>query len=165
MNRTISAVRNWFRLSPAGRGQFPAPVPILLASQRDDDYRTLQSFLHGTKWSVERALSWNEVSSFCERHLNPVVLVDRCFQGADWQSTVASILDPAARRCVILLSDVSDPYLWNELVRHGGFDVLARPFECPEVLRILAFAQRHSTADWPSLHAPRQHQRLAGKSR
>jgi FixJ family two-component response regulator len=165
MNKTISAVRNWLRLSPAGREQSPAPVPILLASGRDDDYQTLQSFLHGTKWRVERALSWNEVPSLCECHLNPVVLVDRYFQGADWQSTVASLLDPAARRCVILLSDVSDPYLWNELVQQGGFDVLARPFECPEVLRILAFAQRHSTGNWPSLHVPRQHLRLAGRSK
>jgi PleD family two-component response regulator len=161
MKRVISEVRSWFRSSSRGRDQVPALIPVLLASGREDDYQTLQALLQDTKWSVERALSWNEVSHFCEGAVSPVVLVDRHFQGAHWQSTVASILDPAASTCVILISDVSDPYLWNELVQQGGFDVLARPFERSELLQTLAFAHRHSTADWPSLHLPRQHRRLA----
>jgi FixJ family two-component response regulator len=156
MNRAISTIRNWFRLSLQGRDQVPVLLPVLLASERHDDYQVLQALLHDTKWSVARALSWNEVSRFCESAAHPVVLVDRHFQGSNWQSTVSSLLDPAANRCVILLSDVSDPYLWNELVQQGGFDVLARPFERHEVLRALAFAQRHSTTGWPSLHVPRQ---------
>ncbi len=154
MSKAISAVRNWFRPSPMGRDHAPALMPVLLASGRDDDYQTLKAFLHDTKWSVVQALSSDELSSFCECTVNPVVLVDRHFQGSDWQSTVASIRDPASSRCVILLSDVSDPYLWNGLVHQGGFDILTRPFERREVLRILAFAQRHRTADWPPLHLP-----------
>jgi DNA-binding NtrC family response regulator len=161
MKRVISAVRSWFCSSPRGCDQVPALKPVLLASGRDEDYQTLQALLQDTKWSVARALSWDEVSWFCEGAVNPVVLVDRNFQGAHWQSTVASILGPDASTCVILVSDVSDPYLWNELVQQGGFDVLARPFERPELLRTLAFAQRHSTADWPSLPLPRQHRPFA----
>jgi DNA-binding NtrC family response regulator len=157
MKRVISAVRSWFRSSPDVCDRVPALKPVLLASGRDEDYQTLQALLKDTKWSVARALSRNDASRFCEGAVNPVVLVDRHFQGAHWQSTVASILGPDASTCVILISDVSDPYLWNELVQQGGFDVLARPFERPELLRTLAFAQRHSTADWPSLPLPRQH--------
>ena len=163
MNRVISAVRNWFRPvargngipsrgAPVCRGQATALMPVLLASERDDDYQRLQALLQDTKWSVERALSWGEVSSFCGRVVSPVVLVDRHFQGSNWRSTVSSLLNPAASRCLILLSDVSDSYLWNELVQHGGFDVLARPFERSEVLRTLAFAQKHCEAGWPRLH-------------
>jgi DNA-binding NtrC family response regulator len=137
--------------------------PVLLASERDNDFQTLQAFLQDTKLSVVLALSWGEVASFCGNVVNPVVLVDRHFQGSNWRSTVSSLLNPAANRSLILISDVSDPYLWKELVQHGGFDVLARPFERSEVLRILTFAQKHSEADWPPLHLPQKNASPRGK--
>ena len=170
MNRFISAVREWFgsigRASqlpspgaPVGRGQAPTVIPILLASERDDDYRTLQALLQNTKWTLERPLSWGEVSDFCDRVVNPVVLVDRHYQGSDWRFTISSILNNKESCCLILLSDVSDPYLWDELVQQGGFDVLARPFEKVSVHRTLAFAHRHFEAGWPPLHPPQENGR------
>ena len=177
MNRVISAVRDCLRSIVRGNG-FPSPGtpiggrqdsslrPVLLASERDDDYQTLQALLQDTKWSVVRALSLGEVCGFCDCSVSPVILVDRHFQGSNWRSTVSSLLNPAASRCLILLSDVSDSYLWNELVQHGGFDVIARPFERSEVLRTLAFAQRHYESGWPSLHPPRKHRAWsAGRSK
>jgi AmiR/NasT family two-component response regulator len=170
MNRAISTVRNWFRSvargtgvpsrgAPVCRGQATALMPVLLASERDDDYQTLRALLQDTKWSVVRALTWAEVSSFCGRVASPVVLVDRHFQGSDWRFTLASLLNTTANCCLILLSDVSDPYLWNELVEYGGFDVVARPFEQAEVHRTLAFAQKHFEAGWPPLHSPHENGR------
>jgi hypothetical protein len=63
-------------------------MPVLLASERDDDYHVLERILQDTKWRVVRALSWGEVSSFCGRAVSPVVLVDRHFQDSDWRFTV-----------------------------------------------------------------------------
>ena len=152
--RALSVFRRWFgSVAPASVGG--APIPVLLASERDDDYQTLQALLHNTKWSVERATSWSDVSGFCHRVANQVVLLDRHFQGSDWRRSVSSLPNPAANRSLILLSDVSDPYLWNELVQHGGFDVLTRPFESSALFRTLAFAQRHCQAGWPPLQLPR----------
>ena len=59
------------------RRQATALMPVLLASERNGDYQTLNALRHDTKWSVARALSWGEVSSFCGRVASPVVLVDR----------------------------------------------------------------------------------------
>jgi FixJ family two-component response regulator len=132
----------------------PRLTRVLLASERDDDYRQLKTLLQDTKWSVARALSWSEVSSICNCLTYPVILVDRRFQASDWRFTVSSLLNLTANRCLILLSDVSDPYMWNELVQYGGFDVLTRPFERSEVMRTLAFAQKHFEGHWPNLHSP-----------
>ena len=165
MNRVISAVRNCFRLQGHGlpfRGisasvrQTSGLKPALLASEREDDHRTLQVFLQDTKWSLMRASSWGEIPSFCGSLVSPVVLVDRQFQGSDWRTTFSSLFNPAANRCLILLSDISDPYLWNELVRHGGFDILVRPFDRSEVLRTLAFAHKHCETGWPALQMPQE---------
>jgi len=171
MNRVVSAIRNWFRSvargngapslgDPVCRGQATAMMPVLLASERDDDYQRLQTILQGTKWNVVRALSWGEVAGFCGRVVSPVVLVDRHFQGSDWRFTLSSLPNTTtASCCLILLSDVSDPYLWNELVQHGGFDVLTRPFELAEVHRTLSFARKHFEAGWPPLHSPQENGR------
>ena len=155
MVRVLSVFRRWFgSVAPVSGGR--VQTPVLLASERDDDYQNLQALLHNTKWSVERAISWSDVSSFCNRVVNQVVLLDRHFQGSDWRRSLSSLPNPAANRCLILLSDVSDPYLWNELVQHGGFDVLARPFESSALFRTLVFAQRHCEAGWPPLHLPQE---------
>jgi AmiR/NasT family two-component response regulator len=69
----------------------------------------------------------------------------------NWRTTIASFLDPAAAQSLILLSDVSDPYLLAELVHHGGFDVLSRPFQREEVLGTLTFAYKHAQAHWPEV--------------
>ena len=167
MNRAISTVRSWFRSvapgngvpcrgAPVCRGQATTSMPVVLASERNDDYMTLHALLQDTKWSVTQALSWGEVSRFCGRVVSPVVLVDRHFQGPDWRFTFSSLLNTTANCCLILLSDVSDPYLWNELVQHGGYDVLARPFEKASVYRTLTFAQKHFEAGWPPLHPPQE---------
>jgi FixJ family two-component response regulator len=51
---------------------------------------------------------------------------------------------------VILLSSVSDPYLWDEVAKRGGFDVLTRPFQRKAVLSMLVFAHPHCRTSWPA---------------
>jgi FixJ family two-component response regulator len=163
MNGIFSAVRHWLRsvvgektaaLGPRiERSQGLALRPVLLASERDDDHHALQTILHNTRWTLARASSWADAADFCARPGKPVILVDRYFRGSDWRFTVSSLVNLEADSCLILLSDVSDQYLWNEVVQHGGFDVLARPFEHSVVLRTLAFAQKHREGVWPPLRS------------
>ena len=163
MNRVVSVVRNYFRSAPRtglrslGTSPERRPVsgliPVLLASEREDDHRDLQILLQNTKWSVVRASSLVEVSRFRGCSVSPVILVDSQFQSSDWRTTVASLLDSPTTQCIILLSDISDPYLWRELVQHGGFDILARPLDRHEVLQMFAFAHKHCGCDWPALHS------------
>jgi hypothetical protein len=72
MIRVFSLFRQWFRSMvrvnglpppgiPVGRGQAAAVMPVLLASERDNDYQNLQALLHNTKWTVGRAISWSDV--------------------------------------------------------------------------------------------------------
>src|SRR5258707_8208584 len=106
MIRVLSVFRRWFdsvvRVS-GGRGQAAALMPVLLASERDDDYQNLRALLHNTKWSVERAISWSDVSSFCDRVVNQVVLLDRHFQGSDWRWAGFSLPHPPPERGVVFL--------------------------------------------------------------
>jgi DNA-binding NtrC family response regulator len=71
---------------------------------------------------------------------SPVILYDRDWPNAEWRTTVQALASSPQRSCVILASWVADDYLWQELVRSGGYDLLAKPFRADDVARSLKLA-------------------------
>lgn len=146
MRNVVSAVRDRFqnarRTSPA--------IPVPLGSNRDDDCLALQALLQGTRWMPIQAANWSDMVKLARQVDAPVVLCDHDLPGVEWPKGVPQLVSASNTPCLILLSDVSDPYLWDELVRHGGFDVLTRPFQREQVLAMLDFAYTHWRTRWPS---------------
>jgi FixJ family two-component response regulator len=125
-------------------------IPVLLGSGRDDDCLTLQALFQGTQWTPIRAGNWSDMFKLVRQVDAPVVLCDRDLPGLEWQKGIPRLVSASSTPCLILLSDVSDPYLWDELVQHGGFDLLTRPFQREGVLAMLDFAYTHWKTRWPS---------------
>jgi hypothetical protein len=123
-------------------------VPVVFASERHREVGLIQGLLSGSKWGLVRASSWTEVRAYCTGAANLLVLLDEQFQDSSWRAEIQSLPNHPA---VILISDVSDPYLWTEFVRSGGFETLARPIGREELLRVLSFARRHIVTEWPQL--------------
>ena len=71
---------------------------------------------------------------------SPVILYDRDWPNAEWRTTVQALASSPQRSCVILACWVADDYLWQELVRSGGYDLLAKPFRADDVARCLKLA-------------------------
>jgi len=122
------------------------PIPLVLASARPDDLRELARFLKGTRWVLHHAASYAEAVRALGATLAPVLLCDRDLPGPPWQEAVRGLSAELGRGCVILVSEVSDPYLWDEVIHCGGFDVLARPLREREVAALLDFAYVHTRA-------------------
>ena len=70
----------------------------------------------------------------------PVIFYDRDWPNAEWRTTVHTFASHPHRPCVILASRVVDDYLWQELVRRGGHDVLAKPLRIEDVTRAIKLA-------------------------
>ena len=83
-----------------------------------------------------RVGAWDEMTRF----RSPVILYDRDWPNAEWRSTVYSFANSPQRPCVILTSRVADEYLWQELIRWGGHDLLAKPLRREDVSRALKLA-------------------------
>jgi hypothetical protein len=54
--------------------------------------------------------------------------------------TVEDLASSPHRACVILVSGVLDAYLWDEVVRTGGYDVLYKPLREDDVVRSVRLA-------------------------
>jgi DNA-binding NtrC family response regulator len=128
----------------------PTPASVILASARGDDRVALREALEGTPFALETTLDLSATAAALAQASVPIVLYDRDLPGPGWQEAFEQLASVRKRMALILLSNVSDPYLSDEVAEHRGFDVLTRPFQRQEVLSLLLFARTHCTVLWPS---------------
>jgi DNA-binding NtrC family response regulator len=81
-----------------------------------------------------------------ERLSAPAALVDRNWPGSDWRIVVEELSSSPVRPCVILISGVLDERLWAEVVGHGGYEVLAKPLQAEQAIRVIKLALSYQQA-------------------
>lgn len=136
------------------RNNSPSPGPISVAGLVMDerDRETLSNLKGHSQWQVRLEdpcePSWTALSQLG----SPIILWDRDLPCGDWRDSVHQLSALPHRPCVLLLSRVIDDYLWNEVVRCGGYDVLSKPLREVEVARAvrLAWSYWASTVATPS---------------
>jgi len=114
-----------------------------------EDRQALTSIADQESLQVHFAESRVEAWDAMTRLDSPVILYDRDWPGAEWRSTVQTFASSPQRSCVILASCVADDYLWQELIRYGGYDLLAKPFQTGDLRRALTLALSY----WKSARA------------
>lgn len=147
----------------ASRLQTPSMKPVLLASERENDHRSLQVLLQDTEWNPTRVLSWGEISSCCGCMVSPVVLVDRQFQGSNWRATVSSLFNPGEP-----LSDFTfgrlRPVPMERIGPARRFRHSHPAFRPLRSARTLALAYQHCVIDWPALQLSKKTLASSGRS-
>ncbi len=91
-------------------------------------------------WRLAIARSSSEAVQLLRQRPFPIVLCDRDLPGEDWRAVVSTIAAMPAVASVLLASPVVDEYLWAEVIKHGGYDVVAKPFEAEQLQRTVTFA-------------------------
>lgn len=124
------------------RGRMPLPfrltVVALLADARDR--HVLANAFDQEPLDVRFAESCEEAVSIADQLTAPVVLLDRDWPGTEWKAAVERLASSPHHACVILVSGVSDVYLWQELTQRGGYDVLPKPLQADKVARVVKLA-------------------------
>jgi len=117
----------------------------------DTDRRELTGICSRKGWNLLFVGTLEEARTVLEKVRAPVVLCDRDLPGCGWRATMEGLASSPHRACIILVSAVVDSYLWNEVVRTGGFDVLSKPFREDDVARAVRLAWSYwNTAAKPS---------------
>jgi FixJ family two-component response regulator len=109
-------------------------IPLHLVTSRSEDAAELNEILAGTSWELAQEAA-------------QIVLLDH---DPDWRESMKRLIHSHRNACVVLLSNVTDQYLWEEVVQQGGFDILTRPFHKEQVLSTLLFAHAHCRTPWPT---------------
>lgn len=59
---------------------------------------------------------------------------------SSWKSLLAALDQLPDRPLLVVTSRLADEHLWAEVLNLGGYDVLMKPFDPQEVVRVISLA-------------------------
>lgn len=140
MTRMWRIVHSLFAGVVRSRTPRPFRLTVVALVVNEQDRSVLAKAFDLEPWDVRFAESCEEAWSIANQLAAPVVLLDRDWPGTEWKVAVERLGSLPHHACVILLSGVSDAYLWQELTRRGGYDVLSKPLQADKAARVVKLA-------------------------
>jgi DNA-binding response OmpR family regulator len=116
---------------------------ILFVGIAQRDGLSLDKIFLDSNWQSHGAGNCQEALEFLDQHHVPVVLAEPELSDGSWRELLNGMARLSAPPNLIVSSRLADDRLWAEVLNLGGYDVLVRPFEAEEVLRV-TFAARHN---------------------
>ena len=132
--------RQTARDSAAGTALAAEPVKLVAITEKPDDSAVLQQIAVGYRWRISIVGSSDAAVASLNEQPTPLVICDRDLANEDWRDVLAKIAALPQAVCVLLASRVVDDYLWRQVIRHHGYDVVSKPFQPEELRRAVAFA-------------------------
>ena len=115
-------------------------VTVLAISPYDEDHAVLRNIFSHSNWKLRSALTWHEAQASLAAHPAHVVVCEACLSDAEWRDVLAGIESTPGRPLLVVTSRLADERLWAEVLNLGGYDVLMKPFDQTEVVRVLSLA-------------------------
>jgi len=115
---------------------------ILSVSPIEDDHNCLERIFSQLRWTLHKALTLSYAIAFLAENHAPVVICECDLAPGTWKDLLDWAMVLPQPPCVIVTSRLADDYLWAEALNVGAYDVLAKPFERAEVIRIVSLASR-----------------------
>ncbi len=123
---------------------------LLLISPHESDHCAFAAIFAATPWTLHFAYTWEEAQECLEENSVAVVVCDSELPDGNWRSVLKGLVHVSCAPLLIVASRLADERLWAEVLNHGAYDVILKPFE-PAETRFAA-----GTACWKWQH---QHSR------
>ena len=137
--------------SPGIETTSPRNASVLSVSPNDEDCVSLRRIFRESDWTAYTNSTWTLTasttlaSSFSVLRESPIpIVLCECdmFPGT-WREMLAHISLFPDPPLLIVTSRLADERLWAEALNLGAYDVLAKPFDATEVVRIVSLAWLH----------------------
>lgn len=112
------------------------PPEMLAIMKSSQDQAALENFATSNGWDLTMLDTLPEASALSAKPNTGVIILDRDLTENDWRPAVHSLAQHRPAPCIILASSVLDEYLFDEIVKQGGFDIVAKPIRPDELRRI-----------------------------
>jgi FixJ family two-component response regulator len=116
---------------------------VLAVSACPEDWASLQLVFEEKAWRLHCVHSLAEAVAFVRKHPAVVIVSDPAFSGGDWKQLLAHLIDEGHPSALVVVSRLADERLWSEVLHFGGYDVLQKPFDKEEVIRVIQLAWQH----------------------
>ena len=118
-------------------------VTVLAIDQTRDELAPLHGLFSQSNWKLHEAYSCKAALACLRRTRIPVVLSERDLPDGNWKDLHYQLLELPEIPLLIVASRFADESLWAEVLNLGAYDVLAKPFDRTELVRVVASAWLH----------------------
>jgi len=127
-----------------------APLEAVLFVSPDEKGRASLERIVRSQWTVVARATVDSALSVLREIPIPIVICDAQIAPLAWREMLDHIWLLPDPPLLIVTSRLADERLWAEAVNLGAWDVLAKPFDAEEVIRIVSVARQH----WRDRHNP-----------
>jgi DNA-binding response OmpR family regulator len=134
---------------------------VLIATPFQEDYQALCRILDASpecRWLVRFAPTCQEAWLVLHQEQVDAVIAECEFpDGLGWKELLEEVQNMGGFPPLIVASRVADERLWAEVLNHGVYDLLIKPFDGEETRRVLAMAMRqaqHARHAWERRDRP-----------
>jgi len=127
---------------------------VLSVSSNDEDCASLERIFK-SGWTVIASATVASALAVLRETPIPIVMCDCDVSSGTWGEMLDHISLLPDPPLLIVTSRLADERLWAEALNLGAWDVLAKPFDAKEVMRIAGIARQH----WQDRQGVRTEQR------
>ena len=128
-------------------------VSVLCVDPGVEDHAALEEIFESSPWSVCPDSTWKLQSSHSltgawralHTHHFSLVLCEGELKPGTWRELLDLVTRLPEPPFLIVTSRTADERLWAEALNLGAYDVLAKPFDRTEVMRVVSMAWMHWT--------------------
>ncbi len=117
-------------------------VSVLAVSDRQDEIVFLEHVFSHSKWHLRKAATCREAISLLQTQELPIVVCSCQMPDGSWKDLLAAAAGRPHTPHLIVIAPHADDQLWSEVLDLGGYDLLAKPLETGEVVRVISLAWR-----------------------
>lgn len=115
-------------------------VTVLSVSGSEADNRSLGHLFRHTKWTLLQSRSCSEAIGLLKQNPVPVVICDVSLPDGNWKDVLSGAAQLPHPPLFIVTSRLADDRLWAEVMDSGGYDVLEKPLNQSELVRVVSLA-------------------------
>jgi DNA-binding NtrC family response regulator len=131
---------------------------VLFVSPSSDNADLLAQMLQPLSIPLQQAPDLRRARSRLDHEKYGVVLTEARLPDGDWQDVMKAVGEVGVASTVVVTHAFTDARFWADVLESGGYDVLAQPFYCSEVQRIIsnaltptaAYRNVSHSASWPA---------------
>src|SRR6266478_5238893 len=126
-------------------------VVVLSVSSIEEDHVFLEDLVNhsewtlcpNSKWTIYRSCTLPSALTILRESRIPIVVCECDLAPGTWQEMLEQLALLPNPPFLIVTSMLADEHLWAEALNIGAYDVLAKPFDRKEVIRIFSLAWLH----------------------
>lgn len=139
MNRLEVNAMN-MRPSPMACDEEGRRLEVLTINKYKKDCAALRSIMRHTNWVYHCAHSLEEALQSLKNHYVPVVMSSQELPDGTWKDVIAAVHSFPIPPKVLIYSDRQDTAFLMDVLNAGGYDVILKPLDRDEVLRLITLA-------------------------